>query len=102
MTDEWQFSLSRRISQPPYSAPNALAAAECAVGDGRLRLVPGSRATLQFFRPSAFAELQTTAKPRTVGRVRVSGGLFARSKIAHRVKAEGDRLSTESVRTYSV
>ena len=47
-------------------------------------------------------ELQTTAKPRTVGRVRVSGGLFARSKIAHRVKAEGDRLSTESVRTHSV
>jgi len=43
-------------------------------------------AARQFFRPSAFAELPTTAKPRTVGRV--SGGQFDRSLRCSRVHAE--------------
>ena len=41
------------------------------------------RAARQFFRPSAFAELSTTAKPRTVGRV--GSGQFARSLRRSRV-----------------
>jgi|TARA_B110000211_G_C13570009_1_gene331606 hypothetical protein len=41
------------------------------------------RAARQFFRPSAFAELSTTAKPRTVGRV--GSGQFDRSLRRSRV-----------------
>jgi hypothetical protein len=37
------------------------------------------RAARQFFRPSAFAELPTTAKLRTVGWVSVSSSQFDRS-----------------------
>jgi len=44
------------------------------------------RAARQFFRPSAFAELLTTAKPRTVGRVGCSQ--FDRSLRRSRVHAE--------------
>ena len=53
---------------------------------GRLQLVPERRAARQNFWPAAGVELQTTAKPRTVGRV--SGGQFARSPRRSRVYAE--------------
>jgi hypothetical protein len=80
------FLVAARRTAALHSAPNALAAAQCPLGDGRLRLVPERRAARQCFRPSAFAELPTTAKPRTVGRV--SGGQFARSPRRSRVRAE--------------
>jgi len=56
------------------------------VVDGRLQLVPERRAARRNFWPAACVELQTTAKPRTVGRV--SGGQFARSPRRSRVRAE--------------
>jgi hypothetical protein len=74
------FLVTRRVAQPRptgYSAPNALAAAECAVGDVAVSgSCPNRRAARQSFRPSAFAELQTAAKPRTVGRDGQRGGLI--------------------------
>jgi hypothetical protein len=45
------------------------AAAQYSVGDGPLQLDPERRAARRFLRPSARGELQTTGKPRTVGRV---------------------------------
>ena len=48
--------------------------------------MPERRAARRNFWPAACVELQTTAKPRTVGRV--SGGQFARSPRRSRVRAE--------------
>ena len=66
------------VAQQPYSAPDGpAAAAQSPVGDGPLQLDPEWRAARQFLRPAAYGELQTTGKPRMVGRV--SSGQFARS-----------------------
>ena len=56
------------VAQPPYGAPDGPAATQYPVGDGPLQLDPERRAARQFLRPSACGELQTTGKPRTVGR----------------------------------
>ena len=74
------------VAQPPYGAPDGPAATQYPVGDGPLQLDPERRAARQFLRPSACGELQTTGKPRTVGRV--SSGQFARSLRRSRVRAQ--------------
>ena len=74
------------VAQPPYGAPDDPAAAESPVGDGPLQPDPKRRGARQFLRPAACGELQTTGKPRTVGRV--SSGQFARSLRRSRVRAQ--------------
>eukprot|EP00964_Phaeocystis_antarctica_P026336 scaffold14836_cov31-Phaeocystis_antarctica.AAC.2 len=75
-----------RVLAPPYGAPDDPAAVESPVGDGPLQPDPKRRAARQFLRPEACGELQTTGKPRTVGRV--SSGQFARSLRRSRVRAQ--------------
>ena len=84
----WVFIFERRLAAVPvqHTGSTPPASARHPAGSGALRLVLERRAARQFFRPSAFAELPTTAKLRTVGRV--SSSQFGRSLRRSRVHAE--------------